>query len=117
MSVPIPGHRVRGSKTGRPIMALLDLLGRRWLLRILWELREDPLSFRVLRERCGDISPTILNRRLKEMREAGIVELRSGSGYTVTSTGRTLFDVLAPLNKWAAGWERRLRLVAGEQLL
>jgi DNA-binding HxlR family transcriptional regulator len=31
---------VRGSKSGRPIMALLDLLGRRWTLRILWELRE-----------------------------------------------------------------------------
>ncbi len=85
MNTPIPGRRVRGSKTGRPIMALLDLLGRRWLLRILWELREDPLSFRVLRERCGGISPTVLNRRLKEMREAGIVELRSGSGYTLTS--------------------------------
>ena len=32
-------HSVRGSRTGRPIMALLDLLGRRWTLRILWELR------------------------------------------------------------------------------
>jgi len=37
---PRPGRPVRGSRTGRPIMALLDLLGRRWVLRILWELRE-----------------------------------------------------------------------------
>ena len=34
---------VRGSRSGRPIMALLDLLGRRWTLRILWELREQAL--------------------------------------------------------------------------
>ena len=41
--------RVRGSTTGRPIMALLDLLGRRWTLRIVWELREEPKRFRELR--------------------------------------------------------------------
>ena len=35
---------VRGSRTGRPIMALLDLLGRRWSLRIIWELREASLT-------------------------------------------------------------------------
>jgi DNA-binding HxlR family transcriptional regulator len=106
MRTPVSGRRVRGSQTGRPIMALLDLLGRRWLLRILWELREDPLSFRALRERCDDISPTVLNRRLKEMREAGIVELRSASGYTLTSAGRTLFEALVPLNRWAGRWAK-----------
>jgi len=36
---PKPGTRVRGSRTGRPIMALIDLLGRRWALRVVWELR------------------------------------------------------------------------------
>ena len=35
---------VRGSRTGRPVMALLDLLGRRWTLRIVWELRDGPLG-------------------------------------------------------------------------
>ena len=34
MATPKPGTRVRGSRTGKPIMALLDLLGRRWALRI-----------------------------------------------------------------------------------
>ena len=40
--------RVRGSRTGRPIMMLLDLLGRRWVLRIVWELRDEPRRFRDL---------------------------------------------------------------------
>ena len=39
-----PQRRVRGSRTGRPIMALLDLFGRRWSLRILWELRERSMT-------------------------------------------------------------------------
>ena len=49
---------VRGSASGRPIMALLDLLGRRWSLRILWELREAPLTSRALRAACDEASPT-----------------------------------------------------------
>ena len=40
MTTPLPRRRVRGSATGRPIMALLDLLGRRMTGRILWELRD-----------------------------------------------------------------------------
>ena len=61
---------VRGSRTGRPIMALLDLLGRRWTLRIIWELRSTRATFRALREACGNPSPTVLNERLRELREA-----------------------------------------------
>ena len=31
-----PGQKVRGSQSGRPIMVLLDVLGQRWTLRVLW---------------------------------------------------------------------------------
>jgi DNA-binding HxlR family transcriptional regulator len=100
-----PGQPVRGSATGRPIMALFDLLGRRWSLRILWELRDGPWSFRALRERCGDISPTILNRRLQELREAALVELDEG-GYAYTPWGRELTAQLAKLDAWSNRWAR-----------
>jgi DNA-binding HxlR family transcriptional regulator len=73
-AAPFPGRPVRGSATGRPIMALLDLLGRRWTLRILWELRSDALGFRELQSRCDDMSASVLNQRLGELREAGVVE-------------------------------------------
>ena len=102
-----PGQPVRGSRTGRPIMALLDLLGRRWVLRLLWELREAPLSFRGLRERCDDISPSVLNLRLGELREAGIVELEAGAGYRLTTEGRRLTELLGPLRGWAERWAGR----------
>ena len=62
---------VRGSKTGRPVMALLDLLGRRWTLRIVWELRDGPLTSRALRTACDDASPTVMQARLSELRKAG----------------------------------------------
>ncbi len=49
-------------------MALLDLLGRRWALRVVWELRDGPLVFRALQERCAGMSSSVLNQRLRELR-------------------------------------------------
>ncbi|HVP28813.1 MAG TPA: helix-turn-helix domain-containing protein [Myxococcota bacterium] len=89
-------------------MALLDLLGRRWTLRVLWELRDGALSFRALQERCDAVSPTVLNTRLAELREAGVLELREGEGYALTPSGETLLAALAPLHGWAEGWARRV---------
>jgi DNA-binding HxlR family transcriptional regulator len=88
-------------------MALLDLLGRRWALRVLWELRYDPLPFRALQEHGGGISPTALSRRLVELREAGLVVLQEGGGYALTSEGRELCKRLGPLDAWARRWAAR----------
>jgi DNA-binding HxlR family transcriptional regulator len=99
---------VRGSRTGRPVMALLDLLGRRWVLRVLWELREEPAaSFRDLQQRCGNVSSSVLNERLRELREAGIVSAGEPSGYELTDEGRRLLSALAPVDEWASRWSRR----------
>ena len=106
MKIPKPGTRVRGSRSGRPVMALLDLLGRRWCLRILWELHSSPANFRDLRERCGMPSPTILNTRLAELRAAGVVEL-GAAGYQLTDEGRQLAKILPPFHHWAERWARR----------
>lgn len=90
-------------------MALLDLLGRRWTLRIGWELRDGrPLSFRELQERCDSMSASVLNERLGELREAGIVELESG-GYRLTARGGELLQTLEPLDRWAKRWARSVR--------
>jgi DNA-binding HxlR family transcriptional regulator len=100
-----PARRgVRGSRSGRPIMALLDLLGRRWMLRILWQLRDGPLTFRALRASCDAVSPSVLNTRLAEMRAAGLVESRADAGYALTADGAQLLAALAPLAAWATRW-------------
>ncbi len=92
---------VRGSRTGRPVMRLLDLLGRRWALRVLWELREAPATFRVLRERCEDVSPSVLNTRIAELREIGVLDVAADGGYELTATGRALLPALTSLDAWA----------------
>jgi DNA-binding HxlR family transcriptional regulator len=96
---------VRGSTTGRPIMAVLDLLGRRWSLRVLWELRGGTaLTFRALQEACGAVSPTVLQQRLKELRAARLIGHDGCSGYALTETARRLLPTLLTLQQWAEDW-------------
>ena len=99
---------VRGSRSGRPVMALLDLLGRRWALRVIWELRDDrSLTSRALRTACDEASPTVLQARLSELREAGLVELLAGDGYRLTTMGKELFETFQPLHRFAERWSKR----------
>jgi DNA-binding HxlR family transcriptional regulator len=100
--------RVRGSSTGRPIMVLLDLLGRRWTLRIVWELRDEPRRFRDLQDSIG-ASPTIINTRLAELREARLVELDEAAGYRLTPLGQELLRLFLPLHLWSEKWAKAAR--------
>ena len=88
-------------------MALFDLLGRSWAMGIVWNLSEKPLRFRELQERCETVSPTTLNKRLKELRESGLIKTED-DGYALTAAGRSLFRHLLPLSKWSKQWARRL---------
>jgi DNA-binding HxlR family transcriptional regulator len=90
-------------------MALFELLGRRWTLRVLWELREDGLTFRELQDRCEGMSSSVLNQRLHELREAGVVNPQDGGGYSLSEEGRELLQALSPLHAWADRWNSRVQ--------
>lgn len=102
-----PGMPVRNSQSGQPIMVVLDLLGRRWSLRILWCLRHgERMSSRALQAACEITSPNVLVTRLKELRDAGIVDLVDSGGYALTEQGAELLSALGPLAEWADQWAR-----------
>lgn len=81
-------------------MRVLDRLGRRWALRVLWELRHGPMTFRALREACDDVSPSSLNQRLRELRALGVVTL-GDDGYGLTPSGARLSRIVIDLSRWA----------------
>jgi DNA-binding HxlR family transcriptional regulator len=66
-------------------MALLDLLG----------------------QRCESVSPSVLNTRLGELRESGLVELLPSEGYAPTPLAAELGELLLPLDAFAKRWARR----------
>lgn len=108
MTFPLPGEPVRGSKTGKPIMALLDLLGRTWSLGIIWNLHKSPCTFRQLQHECENISPTLLNKRIRELRATAIVE-KTSKGYSLTHLGKELFQLIQPLGDWSISWNKSIK--------
>jgi DNA-binding HxlR family transcriptional regulator len=88
--------------TRKPVLDVLDLLGRRGALRILWSIRKERLTFRALVE-AAESNPSTVNTRLAELRKAGLIDL--GGGYGLTAQGKTLMAALKPLRAWAKGWK------------
>ena len=90
-------------------MAALDLLGRRWALRVLWELRDGPLGFRALQAACDGMSSSVLRDRLRELSAAALVERGDDESYALTALGVDLGTALTPLSRWAARWGDQLQ--------
>jgi DNA-binding HxlR family transcriptional regulator len=87
-------------------MAALDLLGRRWALRVLWELRDGPLGARALLAHCDGLSSSVLYDRLRELSDAGLLTQNSADEYLLTAIGSSLGTAIEPLNSWAARWAK-----------
>jgi DNA-binding HxlR family transcriptional regulator len=106
---PRPGRPVRGSTTGRPLMAAMDLLGRRWALRIVWELRDGPLGARALQNRCDRMSSSVLYQRLEELTDAELLTRDETGAYCLTDLGAALDPARESLDAWARRWSDTLQ--------
>lgn len=95
----------RDAERSRPIVDLLQLLGQRWVLRVLWELRNGALTFRALSDACGGVPSASLNARVQELRRAGVVD-QADAGYVLTARGRELGRIVLELNTWSKGWKQ-----------
>jgi DNA-binding HxlR family transcriptional regulator len=91
------------------MLALLDLLGRRWALRILWELRQQPATFQALQRRCDSMSTSVLSQRLGELRDAQLVEKDGSSVYALTESGMRLLARLDGIDEWTQEWAGTIR--------
>ena len=90
------------------MLALLDLLGRRWALRIVWELRQQPASFQALQRRCDSMSTSVLTQRLGELRDAHLVEKNPAGEYALTDSGSQLVIRLDGIEQWTQEWTRTI---------
>jgi len=86
-----------------PLRALIDLLARRHTLAAFWELRGPAQPFRTVARRLG-IPEDRLSQRLRELREAGLVQVDEGGDYRMSGEGRRLLDLLEGMSEFATGW-------------
>lgn len=99
------------SKENTAIYQLFEKLECRYALRVLWALRDAyPQTFRILQDSVGGITPNTLNTRIKELRDAGLLE-HGSDGYRITALGQDLLKRLSDLqafaSRWAAGRAKR----------
>lgn len=80
----------------------LNLIGDRWALLVVRELIFAPKRFQMLRAGMPGITASVLNGRLAQLREAGVVRHDERLGiYALTDAGRGLLPVLEALCRWA----------------
>ena len=92
------------SKEHAAVSQLLALLEARYALRVLWALRDGHAqTFRLLQDSVGRITPNTLNTRLKELREAGLVN-HGSEGYVLTPAGADLLKRLGEVQGFAMRW-------------
>jgi DNA-binding HxlR family transcriptional regulator len=97
------------------MLALLDLLGRRWALRILWELRVQPATFQALQRRCDSMSTSVLSQRLAELRDAQLIEKDEAGNYMLSEPGVRLLTRLDGIDEWTQEWARTIRGLAADR--
>ncbi|MQY26713.1 hypothetical protein NRB56_22850 [Nocardia sp. RB56] len=82
----------------------MELLGQRWMLRVIWELEPGPLGFLELRRRMGNCSSSMLSVRLQALQNAGLVVKRPDKSYELAWPGTELGRALEPLWSWSQRW-------------
>lgn len=94
-----------------PVAKSAEIIGDPWSILIVRELLLGSSRFSVLQRGLPRISPTVLNTRLKELEERGVVVKRRLSGqrgteYRLTAAGRELSAVVEALAVWGMRWAR-----------
>lgn len=99
-----PPSNSRADTSHRPVLAAMDLLGQRWILRVIWELEPGALGFLELRRRMGNCSSSMLSVRMQRLAEAGVVVKKADKSYELTPAGVELGLALEPLWQWSERW-------------
>lgn len=89
-----------------PIERGMRILGGKWKGSILWHLKDGPVRFNELARQLGSVSKKMVDQRLKEMEEQGLVSRAILStrpvavAYSITPTGRSALGLLEQLKDW-----------------
>ena len=92
---------------GCPVRDVLDRVGDRWNLLVIFYLEQKTWRFGELKKVIDDISARVLTQTLRNLEQDGLitrhlyptVPLRVE--YTITETGRSLAASMQPLVEWA----------------
>ncbi|PSL01862.1 HxlR family transcriptional regulator [Haloactinopolyspora alba] len=93
---------------GCPVAHALDMIGERWALLVVRELRLGGRRFSDLQEALPGAGPTVLSQRLRDLESVGVLRRRTLPSpanariYELTDWGAELEPVFRALARWGA---------------
>jgi DNA-binding HxlR family transcriptional regulator len=90
--------------------AALNVLGQKWVMRIIRVLGDRTQRFCELQDALGGANSATLSQRLKLLEDEALIERREVSvvppwvEYSLTSKGSELRDAIAGIDRWAERW-------------
>jgi len=98
-----------------PVTAFQTMIGGKYKLRIMWDLKNGPLRYGEIRSglRSGadgtrEIAPRVLSRELKALAQSGLID-RKDYGvvppkveYRLTRKGQSFVPIIDAIRKWGA---------------
>jgi len=98
-----------GGEAVCPVSATARILGMRWTLEIVHNLRQRR-RFCELQKRVKNVNPTTLSQRLKFLESQGVLrrilisDMPLHVEYELTEKGRDLLPILDAMARWADAW-------------
>lgn len=90
--------------------AALNVLGQKWVLRIIRSLGEQTQRFCELQDALGGANSATLSQRLKLLEDEGLIDRRKISNlppwveYSLTEKGADLRRAIVDIDRWAERW-------------
>lgn len=91
-----------------PVTTTISLIGGKWKILILWQLRNSLRRFGQLQRLIPGITKKMLTQQLRELEKDGLVsrkvyaEVPPRVEYSLTNTGRSLIPVLETISNWGS---------------
>jgi DNA-binding HxlR family transcriptional regulator len=115
---PIPvrsraARRAAAARAESAATAALNVLGQKWVLRIVRVLGDRTQRFCELQDALGGANSATLSQRLKLLEDEGLIERHAISAvppwveYSLTAKGGELRVALAGIDRWAERWAAR----------
>ena len=104
-----------GTFEDTPISRLMQVLGGKYKIYIIWRLMDGPMRFGELHAFFKGVTAHILSRQLKELEADGLVSRKVVSEnppwveYSLTSTGLSLIPVIDAMAEWGAAFQEMER--------
>lgn len=106
-------RRAAAQRTECAATAALNVLGQKWVMRIIRVLGDRTQRFCELQDALGGANSATLSQRLKLLEDEALVERREVSvvppwvEYSLTPKGSELRDAIAGIDRWAERWSAR----------